>query len=424
MYIQDRFGSYRSIEWTKTDWNCTRYSIITCFAQTSDSLARLTQTLARMPDPALTHWTRLGKLLTNCKFDVSRGFELRKWSCTHPEVLSDLPNILKTNISSNSFDDESTQKIIGLFWALNEDSFKVREVLSDQVSTKRQMLSIIARIFDPLWFVSPSTIILKIILQDRWKAGLDWDDGISSDILNRWNRFQAEISCLKQIKVPRNVQILNAKHCEIHGFCDASSKVYSAVIYLRVVSDSPPLFLMASKTRVAPVQTISTILCQIEACINSRPLYPLSSDPKDLRVLTPVHFPIGCPLLELPDHSLTNQPLSIHSRGSLLMKLKRMFWSRWQLSHLHTLQSQTKWMQGQKDLTVGPLVLIKNPASFSTRWTPGRIVATHSGADGMCRVVTIQTSCGVMTKPVSQIAVLPLPPSTTSSRSPEDERNS
>ncbi|GFY33616.1 hypothetical protein TNCV_4593281 [Trichonephila clavipes] len=52
MYIQDRFGSYRSIEWTKTDWNCTRYSIITCFAQTSDSLARLTQTLARMPDSA------------------------------------------------------------------------------------------------------------------------------------------------------------------------------------------------------------------------------------------------------------------------------------------------------------------------------------------------------------------------------------
>ncbi|GFV91655.1 integrase catalytic domain-containing protein [Trichonephila clavipes] len=94
------------------------------------------------------------------------GFELRKWSCTHPEVLSDLPNTLKTNISSHSFDEESTQKILGLFWDLNEDSF-------------------------------------KIILQDLWKAGLDWDDEISPDILNRWNRFQAEISCLKQIKVPR-----------------------------------------------------------------------------------------------------------------------------------------------------------------------------------------------------------------------------
>ncbi|GFV14344.1 integrase catalytic domain-containing protein [Trichonephila clavipes] len=192
------------------------------------------------------------------------GFELRKWSCTHPEVLSDLPNTLKTNISSHSFDEESTQKILGLFWDLNEDSFKVRAVLSDQVSTKRQMLSIIARIFDPLGFVSPSTIILKIILQDLWKAGLDWDDEISPDILNRWNRFQAEISCLKQIKVLRYVQTQNAKHCEIHGFCDASSKAYSAVIYLRVVSDSPHLFLMSSKTRVAPVQTIS--LPKLELC--------------------------------------------------------------------------------------------------------------------------------------------------------------
>ncbi|GFX75458.1 integrase catalytic domain-containing protein [Trichonephila clavipes] len=109
---------------------------------------------------------------------------------------------------------------------------------------------------------------------------------------------------------------------------------------------------------------------------------------------------------------------------SLLMKLKRMFWSRWQLSYLNTLQSRTKWMQGQIDLTVGSLVLIKNLASFSTRWTPGRIVATHPEADGICRVVTIQTSSGVMTRPVSQVAALSLPPSTTSSRPPEDVKNS
>ncbi|GFV08831.1 integrase catalytic domain-containing protein [Trichonephila clavipes] len=178
------------------------------------------------------------------------------------------------------------------------------------------------------------------------------------------------------------------------------------------------------KAAVLNFEELDTILCQIEACINSRPLYPLSSDPQDLQVLTPGHFLIGCPLLELPDHILTNQSLSIHSRWFLLMKLKMMFWSRWQLSYLNTLQSRTKWMQGQKDLTVGSLVLIQNPASFSTRWTPGRIVATHLGADGICRVVTIQTSSGVMTRPVSQVAVLPLPPSTTSSRPPEDVKNS
>ncbi|GFW54363.1 integrase catalytic domain-containing protein [Trichonephila clavipes] len=191
----------------------------------------------------------------------------------------------------------------------------------------------------------------------------------------------------------------------------------------RLPSNSKQHLLKTLKAAVLNFEELDTILCQIEACINSRPLYPLSSDPKDFQVLTPGHFLIGCPLLELPDHSLTNQSLSIHSRWSLLMKLKKMFWSRWQLSYLNTLQSRTKWMQGQKDLTVGFLVLIKNPASFSIRWTPGRIVATHPGADGICRVVTIQTSSGVMTRPVSQVAVLPLPPS-TSSRPPEDVKNS
>ncbi|GFS74254.1 integrase catalytic domain-containing protein [Trichonephila clavipes] len=148
------------------------------------------------------------------------------------------------------------------------------------------------------------------------------------------------------------------------------------------------------KAAVLNFEELDTILCQIEACINSHPLYPLSSDPKDLQVVSSDEVE------------------------------KDVLWSRWQLSYLNTLQSRTKWMQGQKDLTVGSLVLIKNPASFSTRWTPGPIAATHPGADGICRVVTIQTSSGVMTRPVSQVAVLPLPPSTTSSRPPEDVKNS
>ncbi|GFX76235.1 integrase catalytic domain-containing protein [Trichonephila clavipes] len=134
----------------------------------------------------------------------------------------------------------------------------------------------------------------------------------------------------------------------------------------------------AQKVAVLNFEELATILYQIEACINSRPLYPLSSDPKNLQVLTPGNFLTGCPLIELPDHSLTNQSLSIHSRWSIPMKLKRRFWSRWHFSYLNTLQSRMKWMQGQKDLTAGSLVLIKNPTSLSTRWTPGWIVATWS----------------------------------------------
>ena len=47
-------------------------------------------------------------------------------------------------------------------------------------------------------------------------------------------------------------------------------------------------------------EKISTILYLIESCINSRPLTPLSTDPKDLDVLTPAHFLIDESLIQLP----------------------------------------------------------------------------------------------------------------------------
>ncbi|XP_033231659.1 uncharacterized protein LOC117182663 [Belonocnema kinseyi] len=55
-------------------------------------------------------------------------------------------------------------------------------------------------------------------------------------------------------------------------------------------------------------EEMHTVLTQVECCLNSRPLSPLSNDPNDLTPLTPGHFLIGDSLSALPQPDLIYVP--------------------------------------------------------------------------------------------------------------------
>ncbi|GFT06518.1 integrase catalytic domain-containing protein [Trichonephila clavipes] len=75
------------------------------------------------------------------------------------------------------------------------------------------------------------------------------------------------------------------------------------------------------KRHLLSFEELSTLLCQIEACINSIPLVPLSSDPADMRALTPRHFLIGESLLKIPESkSITTTSFSLSCRWKNLLK--------------------------------------------------------------------------------------------------------
>lgn len=57
-------------------------------------------------------------------------------------------------------------------------------------------------------------------------------------------------------------------------------------------------------------EELATILIRTEACLNSRPLTTLSSDPTDLLCLTPGHFLIGDSLTAVPEHDVTKTPIN------------------------------------------------------------------------------------------------------------------
>jgi len=153
-------------------------------------------------------------------------------------------------------------------------------------------------------------------------------------------------------------------------------------------------------------EEFSTLLAQIEATLNSRPLCALSNDPDDFEALTPSHFLTLEPSTSLPDPNLSNESMSKYQRWRLITDLHHHFWSRWRNEYLSSLQARSKWFGNVDQLCEGALVLIKE-ASAPLHWRLGRIRTVHPGSDGVARVATVDTSTGSLTRPAVKLCPLP-----------------
>ena len=156
-------------------------------------------------------------------------------------------------------------------------------------------------------------------------------------------------------------------------------------------------------------EELSTLLAGIEACLNSRPLEPLSDDPEDLQALTPGHFLIGGPVIAIPEPSLEEVPMSRLSRWQLVQQIQQHFWRRWSKEYLNTLQTRDKWCQVQPAIQKGTLCLLKNELLPPTRWPLARITSVHPGSDGLTRVVTVRTAKTEVKRPINKVIPLPIP---------------
>ena len=154
-------------------------------------------------------------------------------------------------------------------------------------------------------------------------------------------------------------------------------------------------------------EEMSTLLHQIEACLNSRPLQAMSDDPGDLTTLTPGHFHIGDALLSLPDPAVEDVPATRLSRWHLLQQMRLQFWKRWSAEYLQSLQARNKWTQQRAQPRVGDLCIIKSELTSPVRWPLARIIKLHPGSDNFTRVVTVKTSRSEFVRPISKLVFLP-----------------
>lgn len=161
-------------------------------------------------------------------------------------------------------------------------------------------------------------------------------------------------------------------------------------------------------SQVFTYDELHTFITRIEGILNSRPLTPLSSDPNDLCALTPGHFLIGQPIMALPERNYIETSMNRLHRWELLQQAQQSFWKRWTKEYLTTLQGRLKWYQSCPNLAVGDLVIVEAPNRPSTDWRLGRITAVHPGADAIVRTATVQTTDGLLKRPVVKLVKLPI----------------
>ena len=152
----------------------------------------------------------------------------------------------------------------------------------DYFVTKRQMLRLVARFYDPLGLIQFVVVLLTILFQEACKLKVDWDDPVLSALEEKWHMTIHEIRGLERLVITRCYYYCDIPNpiiqFEMHGFSDTSLSAYRAYLYLKFVKRNGYICvtLVASKSRIAHwrnQQTIprlepmgNLILCQLFIC--------------------------------------------------------------------------------------------------------------------------------------------------------------
>ena len=159
------------------------------------------------------------------------------------------------------------ERVLGLAWDCETDTLKfsfkqVIERARDLEVTKRNVLSLLASLFDPLGIISPVTVGMKALFQEICSSKFDWDEALTGEIKEKWDKWIQDLTETKGIRVNRCLYDMGKEsvtECYLHGFGDASKKAYCAMVYFvyRTTDGKTHVRLVASKTRVAPLKELT-----------------------------------------------------------------------------------------------------------------------------------------------------------------------
>lgn len=140
------------------------------------------------------------------------------------------------------------------------------------------------------------------------------------------------------------------------------------------------------------IKDFDRVVIEIEAIVNSRPLWSIPTDTDEYNVLTPGHFLVFRALNALPSGSVDHIALNRLNNYQYMQRLVSDFWKLWAHEYIHSLQARKKWLETKPNIKEGQIVLVAEDNEAPTQWKLGRIVKVITGADGLARVADVKVA--------------------------------
>ncbi|XP_055309915.1 uncharacterized protein LOC129573450, partial [Sitodiplosis mosellana] len=204
------------------------------------------------------------------------------------------------------------------------------------------------------------------------------------------------------IEIQQNLTILNTKF-----HFNPSISPWMGGLWERGVGSIKHHLKRTVGERILTYEELSTVLTQIEAILNSRPISPMTENPDDLEVLTPGHFLIGSAMTAQMEPNLLKNNENRLTRWNICTRMKQLFWEKWYSEYITQLQTRSKWNEPQENLKIGDMVLLKEENTPALRWPLGRVKEVFPGKDGLVRVVAVSAKNKTYKRPIVKLAKLP-----------------
>ncbi|XP_071044447.1 uncharacterized protein [Parasteatoda tepidariorum] len=192
----------------------------------------------------------------------SAHFNLRCW----------LSNMSVPMIDSTESKPQSVP-VLGLIWDTQKDTLncKITEPVQMKESyTKRQILSATHKIYDPIGFTAPLTLIPKLILQQTRIQKIKWDQQLPPNLSKHFSTWIKQLDLLPKIEIPRwlNIDYQNEYITILHIFSDASKQAFATCAFLRTENkEGVQVQLVNTGSRVAPIKEMTIPRLELLSCL-------------------------------------------------------------------------------------------------------------------------------------------------------------